>query len=179
MPGLDPRVLRLNAEEPYRLKLTCIRAKLVATRARLAAGTAHEPGRDYLGSAELLAELATGRARRCGRTAASWSPTVPLADAASGRSPPSGCTWPRWTSGSTPTPTTRPSASWWTGSGVESWRYARPAPASTATRLLARELAGRAARCPPHPPPLDDAGASTFAVFTDDPRRRCDRTAPR
>ena len=38
LPEIDPRYLRLNAEEPYRLKTTCIQAKLVNTRARLAAG---------------------------------------------------------------------------------------------------------------------------------------------
>ncbi len=57
LPGLDRRVLELNAQEPYRLKLTCIKAKLLNTARRVAAGSAHEPGRDYTATAELLAEL--------------------------------------------------------------------------------------------------------------------------
>ncbi|CAH0243583.1 Phosphoenolpyruvate carboxylase [Arthrobacter sp. Bi26] len=57
LPGLDRRVLELNAQEPYRLKLTCIKAKLINTGRRVAAGSAHEPGRDYTATGELLAEL--------------------------------------------------------------------------------------------------------------------------
>ena len=57
LPGIDPRVLELNAEEPYRLKLTCIKAKLLNTRRRVAADAFHEPGRDYAATAELLADL--------------------------------------------------------------------------------------------------------------------------
>jgi phosphoenolpyruvate carboxylase len=58
LPGLDPRYRRLNAEEPYRLKLTCVREKLANTRRRFAAGRPHEAGLDYLDERELLAELA-------------------------------------------------------------------------------------------------------------------------
>src|SRR3954447_2345797 len=54
---LDPRYRRMNAEEPYRLKLTCVRVKLTNTRSRIAEGRAHEPGRDYLGTRELLEDL--------------------------------------------------------------------------------------------------------------------------
>ncbi len=57
LPEVEPRVRRMNAEEPYRLKTSCIRAKLLNTRARLAGGTVHQPGRDYLGTAELVADL--------------------------------------------------------------------------------------------------------------------------
>ena len=58
LPGLDPRVLQINAEEPYRLKLTCIRAKLLNTRARTRSGSPHEPGRDYADADQLMADLA-------------------------------------------------------------------------------------------------------------------------
>jgi phosphoenolpyruvate carboxylase len=58
---LDPRYRRLNAEEPYRLKLTCIHQKLENTRTRIAERADHEPGRDYRGTAELSADLAVVR----------------------------------------------------------------------------------------------------------------------
>src|SRR5215211_7324970 len=57
LPELDPRYRRLNAQEPYRLKLTCVREKLLNTRRRLAEDRPHEPGRDYFGARELLADL--------------------------------------------------------------------------------------------------------------------------
>jgi len=57
LPGLDPRVKELNAAEPYRLKLTCVRAKLLNTRRRVEGATPHEPGRDYAEAAEIVADL--------------------------------------------------------------------------------------------------------------------------
>ncbi|MEJ5946037.1 phosphoenolpyruvate carboxylase [Pseudokineococcus basanitobsidens] len=53
---------RLNAEEPYRLKLSYVRERLVATGRRVAGAGAsgvrvHEPGRDYADVGELLDEL--------------------------------------------------------------------------------------------------------------------------
>jgi phosphoenolpyruvate carboxylase len=59
LPEVDPRFRRINAEEPYRLKISCMRAKLARTRARLAAGASgrHEPGADYLGSEALVTDL--------------------------------------------------------------------------------------------------------------------------
>ena len=57
LPGLDPRVKELNVAEPYRLKLTCIKAKLLNTQKRVLAGTPHEPGRDYAATSELLDDL--------------------------------------------------------------------------------------------------------------------------
>ncbi|WP_120522342.1 phosphoenolpyruvate carboxylase [Arthrobacter celericrescens] len=57
LPGLDKRVLELNAQEPYRLKLTCIKAKLINTGRRVASGSYHEPGRDYATTSEMLGEL--------------------------------------------------------------------------------------------------------------------------
>jgi phosphoenolpyruvate carboxylase len=57
LPEIERRFLRINAEEPYRLKIRCIKMKLANTRERLAQGTPHKPGRDYHGSAELIADL--------------------------------------------------------------------------------------------------------------------------
>ncbi|GLH98397.1 phosphoenolpyruvate carboxylase [Phytohabitans aurantiacus] len=62
LPEVPKRFRRTNAEEPYRLKARCIKAKLANTRLRLRQGTAHEPGRDYRGSDELLADLELMRA---------------------------------------------------------------------------------------------------------------------
>ena len=55
--GIEDRYRRLNAEEPYRLKATCIAAKLAATRSRLERTDPHVPGRDYQDSGELVADL--------------------------------------------------------------------------------------------------------------------------
>jgi phosphoenolpyruvate carboxylase len=57
IPEFEARFLRLNAQEPYRLKATAIVHKLGATRDRHAARGPHQPGRDYKNSAELLADL--------------------------------------------------------------------------------------------------------------------------
>jgi phosphoenolpyruvate carboxylase len=55
--NLDPRYRRLNYEEPYRLKLTCIRAKLESTLLRMQRRSRHQPGIDYHSSDELLDDL--------------------------------------------------------------------------------------------------------------------------
>lgn len=57
LPGLEARYRRVNAAEPYRLKIRCMRAKLANTRTRLARNTPHRPGHDYLGSYDLVADL--------------------------------------------------------------------------------------------------------------------------
>src|SRR6266545_3182941 len=62
LPELASRYRRINAEEPYRLKARCIRLKLANTRKRLAAGAPYVAGRDYLGTAGLLADLEVLRA---------------------------------------------------------------------------------------------------------------------
>jgi len=56
-PEFEARFLRLNAQEPYRLKATAIVHRLGATRDRHAARGPHVPGRDYKNTAELLADL--------------------------------------------------------------------------------------------------------------------------
>jgi phosphoenolpyruvate carboxylase len=58
---LDLRYRRLSSEEAYRLKLACIRQKLVNTARRGAEERRHVPGREYLGTGELVADLAVIR----------------------------------------------------------------------------------------------------------------------
>ena len=57
IPEFEPRFLRLNAEEPYRLKATAIVHRLAFTRDRHAKGAPHVANRDYANTAELLADL--------------------------------------------------------------------------------------------------------------------------
>jgi phosphoenolpyruvate carboxylase len=57
LPDVWQRFHRLNAGEPYRLKLAYIHQRLINTRKRVAEGSRHVAGRDYNTPAELLAEL--------------------------------------------------------------------------------------------------------------------------
>jgi phosphoenolpyruvate carboxylase len=57
IPEIEQRFRRINVEEPYRLKATAIRHKLLITQARHRSSGAHVPGRDYKDTAELLADF--------------------------------------------------------------------------------------------------------------------------
>ena len=57
IPEFEERFKRLNVEEPYRLKATAIRHKLVLTQRRHANQGPHQPGRDYANTQELLDDL--------------------------------------------------------------------------------------------------------------------------
>ena len=57
LPELDQHVQRIHVEEPYRLKLHCVRQKLLNTRRRIAEDQPHRPGWDYRGSSRMLADL--------------------------------------------------------------------------------------------------------------------------
>jgi phosphoenolpyruvate carboxylase len=154
LPEVEPRFLRLNAEEPYRLKLTCIQQKLVNTRRRLADGRPREEGRDYVGSDELLAELrvvrdsllahrgeliAHGRLERAMRTLAAFGLHLATLDV-------------------------REHAD--AHHQVIAQLIEGYAGLSREARrgVLARELAS-ARPLAFHPPPLDEAGRRTFATF--------------
>lgn len=50
-------IRRLNAEEPYRCKLSFVRVRIQRTRDRLKSGAPHEPGRDYRSVEELVEDL--------------------------------------------------------------------------------------------------------------------------
>jgi phosphoenolpyruvate carboxylase len=57
LPEVYDRYIRLNANEPYRLKLSYMRARLENTRARIHADGPHAAGRDYLGADEYVTDL--------------------------------------------------------------------------------------------------------------------------
>ena len=154
LPEVEPRFLRLNAEEPYRLKLTCIQQKLVNTRTRLAEGRRGEQGRDYGGAGELLADLrlvrdslvehrgaliAHGRLERAMRTLAAFGLHLATLDVRE-----------------------HADAHHHVLSQLIDG-YSGLSRADRA-RTLSEELAARRPLAF-HPPPLDDAGRRTFAVF--------------
>jgi phosphoenolpyruvate carboxylase len=62
LPDLEPRYLRINAEEPVRLKLTIVRKRLQLTRDRAARNGPHQPGRDYANTGQLIDDLLLVRA---------------------------------------------------------------------------------------------------------------------
>ena len=57
LPEIESRYRRINAEEPYRIKVTAIRHKLLITQQRHTDNSPHVPGRDYKDSAELLSDF--------------------------------------------------------------------------------------------------------------------------
>ncbi|MFF2651801.1 phosphoenolpyruvate carboxylase [Streptomyces sp. NPDC058045] len=161
LPEISPRYKRLNSEEPYRLKATCIRQKLENTKERLAKGTKHQDGRDYLGTAELLHDLtliqtslrehrgalfADGRMNRTIRTLGAFGlqlATMDVREHADAHHHALGQLFDRL--------------------GEESWRYA-DMPREYRSKLLAKELRSRRPLAP-SPAPLDAAGRKTLGVF--------------
>jgi phosphoenolpyruvate carboxylase len=154
LPEVEPRFLRLNAEEPYRLKLTCVQQKLVNTRRRLADGGRHEEGRDYMGAAELLADLrlvrdslmvhrgeliARGRLERAMRTLAAFGLHLATLDV-------------------------REHADAHHHALSQLIQGYRELSRFDRRLVLSGEL-GSARPLAFHPPPLDDAGRRTFATF--------------
>jgi phosphoenolpyruvate carboxylase len=88
LPEVTTAYARRNADEPYRLKCSYIRARLAHTAARAAAGAGapHHPGVDYADAAELIEDLDVMRrsleANRCeGLAGASLARALRLAQA--------------------------------------------------------------------------------------------------
>ena len=57
LPEVERRYRRLNAEEPYRLFLTCIHVRLGLTEQRLVSGAGHVEGRDFADDGEVLDDV--------------------------------------------------------------------------------------------------------------------------
>jgi phosphoenolpyruvate carboxylase len=162
LPEVEPRYRRLNVEEPYRLKATAIRAKLVATRRRLADDAPHRPGRDYTSSEELLADLlvmrdsllahrgeliAHGRLERAIRTVSAFGLHLATMDVREHSAAHHHVL-----------------AQMFDRLGELSDRY-EDLPREYRLALLRKELAGRRPLSP-NPPQLDEAGAKTYGIFT-------------
>ena len=161
LPDLDARYLRLNAEEPYRLKLTCVRRKLQNTLVRVREARPHEPGRDYASSAQLLGDLSVLRdsllshrgalaahgvldhAVRVASAVGLVLATLDVREHAAVLHQAVGQLVDRL--------------------GEHGWRY-EDMPRDYRTRLLANELAS-ARPLAPTPPPLDPAGMRTWEMY--------------
>ena len=162
LPEVDPRWRRLNAEEPYRLKLTVVRQRLLNTRRRIAARAEHQPGRDYLGTEALLADLAQlrdsllahrgellarGQLERTIRTVAAFGlhlATLDVREHADAHHAALGALVDR--------------------TGELPGRYA-DLPRPERLQVLRRELSS-ARPLAPNPPPLDGDDARTYRVFS-------------
>jgi phosphoenolpyruvate carboxylase len=162
LPEVEPRYVRLNAEEPYRLWLTCVRTRVDLTLRRVEARGEHVPGRDYARPDELLADLlllqrsvragsgdlvADGELDRVVRSVASTGfvlATMDVREHADAHQHAVGQLVDR---------TRELSFAW------------ADLPREHRHRALARELAGRRPLAP-QPLPLDEAASATFATFT-------------
>jgi phosphoenolpyruvate carboxylase len=180
LPGIPARYRRQNVEEPYRLKATCVRQKLLNTRKRIAESRAHMPGQDYLNGDELVADLllmrdslladrgeliARGSLDQVIRTVSAFGlqlATLDIREHADAHHQAIGQLIDRL--------------------GIESWRY-EDMPREYRAGLLAKELRSRRplAKLPEKmhrdglegfdawggaAPLLDEAGAKTFGIFT-------------
>jgi phosphoenolpyruvate carboxylase len=180
LPDIPARYKRQNQEEPYRLKATCVRQKLLNTRKRIAKSRAHVPGHDYLNGEELVGDLllmrdslladrgeliARGSLDQVIRTVSAFGlqlATMDIREHADAHHQAIGQLIDRL--------------------GIESWRY-EDMPREYRAGLLAKELRSRRplAKLPERihrdgiegfdawggaAPLLDEAGAKTFGIFT-------------
>ena len=162
LPELDQRYRRLNAEEPYRLKLTCVRQKLLNTRARLAARApprARARLRRHRRAARRPragARLAAAAPRRADRARA---PRAGDAHAGGLRAAPRHARRAR----ARRRPPRGPRRSSSTASATRDRPY-RELDRDERRALLAAELPSRRPLAPT-PPPLDARGARTYDTF--------------